>query len=178
MSLPTSADYAAIVTARLQDGTDTNPGLPANLVPLVLAQAQNESTNFTSNVFNNTGYGNAFGYNYSGSAYQTGSFEGFAVYGNNGVDDSAAEIVDYIYRRVADGSFPADLTTITTADQYATLLKNAGYYTASEATYASGISNWLQQNVVTPIVNNPEISIGVTLAILAVGSYFLFRKKK
>lgn len=175
------SDYADIVTSRLQSGTNNNPGLPDNLVALVLAQAQDESANFTSNVFNNTGYGNAFGYGPDPtSPYQTGTFETYAIYGNNGVDDSAAEIVDYIYRRVAAGQFPEDLTTITTADQYATLLKNAGYYSDNETTYAANIQKWLNTNVVEPIANNPGTSAGVAVGVaIAVGlGIWLFGKKK
>ncbi len=134
-------DCISIIQNELSTGTANNPAVPDNLIPLVIAQAQHESANFTSNVFLNTN--NPFGYTYANSPYQIGNYEGFGEY--ESVSDAANEINDYLYRRVADGSFP-DLTTITTADQYAQLLKDAGYYADDEANYAAGIQSYLNSN--------------------------------
>jgi len=166
-------------------GTVNNNGLPATLAALVAAQAQHESANFTSSVFQNS-Y-NAFGYNYDPSSpYAVGSYEGFAVY--NSLSDSVSELVDYIWRRVADGSFPSDLSTITDPLQYATLLKNAkpgAYYADSISNYANGISNYFWQDAL-PVSgsdvaanntagNHGDLSAVILLIGLGFGLYYLFR---
>jgi hypothetical protein len=172
------ANETNIIYTRALTGTGTNPGLPDTLAQLVVGQAQNESANFTSNVYLNSN--NAFGYGYSGSKYQVGSFEGFAKYAS--LDDSAAEIVDYIYRRVADGSFPSDLTTIVTGAQYAALLSASGYFqaapgmtqTEAATNYGDNIETWVSENVLTPIEKNPITGL-VIFGTLAVTAYFLFK---
>jgi len=167
----TPADDLAAVQLVLQSGTANNPALPDNLVPLVIAQAQNESNNFSSNVFDQTN--NCFGYT-TPSTYGVSTFEGFAVY--NSVSDSAQEIVDYLYRRQADQSFP-DLSTITTADQYAQLLSAAGYYTSSATDYASRIQSFLNQDVIQPIEQNPWTAAAVLGGLIIVG-WLIFGGKK
>lgn len=128
-------------------GSDNNPGLPAALASFLVGQSANETAGWTSNFFVNNN--NGFGYSCSSSSqYQDGCSAGNADNGvqvgnYDSVEDSTKEIVDWIYRRQSDGSFPSDLTTITTADQYATLLKNAGYYQSAESSYAANISAWL-----------------------------------
>jgi uncharacterized FlgJ-related protein len=166
---------ADIVYNRALQGTLNNPGLPDTLAQLVVGQSQDESANFTSPVFAATN--NGFGYKYSGSSYQHGDYEGYAKYDN--LDDSTAEVVDYIYRRVADGSFPQDLTTITTPDQYATLLANAKpgpYYGVPEQQYASGIASYFQTNVLQPLQENPSLGVLILVGIAFVG--YLIAKRK
>jgi uncharacterized FlgJ-related protein len=170
-------DYSSAVYTRAITGTDDNPGLPVTLANLVVAQSEHESGNYASDVFLNTG-GNAFGYKYSGSKYQHGDYNGYAKYLS--IDDSTAEVVDYIYRRVADGSFPADLTTITTPDQYATLLQNAKpgpYYGDTEANYSAGLASWFTTNVVQPLQQNPSLGVLILVGIAAIG-YFISKRKK
>jgi uncharacterized FlgJ-related protein len=167
---------ADIVYARALQGTDTNPGLPDTLAQLVVAQSEHESGNYTSDVFVNTG-GNAFGYKYSGSKYQHGDYNGYAKYLS--LDDSTAEVVDYIYRMVADGSFPADLSTITSPDQYATLLQNAKpgpYYGDTEANYSAGLANWFQANVLQPLQQNPSLGVAILVGLAFIG--YLISKRK
>lgn len=167
---------ADIVYTRAITGTATNPGLPDILAQLVVAQSEHESGNYSSDVFINTG-GNAFGYKYSGSKYQRGDYNGYAKYDN--LDDSTAEVVDYIYRRVADGSFPADLSTITTPDQYATLLQNARpgpYYGDTEANYSAGLASWFSTNVLQPLQQNPSLGVLILVGIAAIG--YLISKRK
>lgn len=170
-------DYSSVVYSRALDGTLKNPGLPGTLAQLVVAQSEHESNGYTSPVFLNTN-GNAFGYKYTGSNYQRGNYNGYAKY--DSVDDSTAEIVDYIYRRVADGSFPADLSTIQTPDQYATLLQNAAigpYYEDSEMNYSGGIAKWFSTTVLEPLQQNPALGIAV-LAGLVVIAYGISKRKK
>jgi uncharacterized FlgJ-related protein len=163
-------DYATEVYNRALTGTVKNPGLPDTLAQLVVAWSEHESGGYTSPVFENTA--NAFGYKYSGSNYQRGNYEGYAKY--DSIDDSTSEIVDYVYRRVRDGSFPSDLTTITTPDQLATLLQNAKpgpYYEDSETNYANGLANWFSSNVLQPLQNNPALGLVILggIVLLAYG---------
>lgn len=145
--MSTQTDAASRILTQALAGTPTNPGLPATLAQLLVGQSGNETGGWTSNFFVNNN--NCFGYScVAGATWQDGCSQGNA---DNGVqvgnyasiEDSTSEMIDWIYRRVADGKFPSDLTTITTPDQYASLLKNAGYYQASESSYAANIQTWL-----------------------------------
>lgn len=132
-----------------------NDGIPDPLATLVTAQSGHETNGWTSNVFlqNN----NAFGYGFTGSSYKA----------YDSVEASADELAAYLGRRVADGSFP-DLSTITTADQYAALLKQAGYYGDTTTNYAAGIARWFAANI--PLASG-------TLGIIAAGLLFWYLAK-
>ena len=157
MSVTQSQQNAAVrIYNQALAGTPNHPGVPPALAALIVGQSGNETGGWTSDFFEQ---GNAcFGYScdLSDSDYQTScstsvSDNGVTVGYYDSIEDSTMEIIDWIYRRVADGSFPSDLSTITTANQYATLLKNAGpdgsksYYGASEASYESNINLWLSR---------------------------------
>lgn len=119
--------------------------LPPALCSLIVAQARVESANFTSHVF--LSCNNAFGYKATGTAPKcTGSPEGDYYKKYASVADSAAEITAWIRRRQRDGIFPTDLTTILTPEQYAALLKKAGYYGSSQTAYASAMRGYWIQN--------------------------------
>lgn len=129
-------------------GTDNNPGLPQPLAGFLVDQSAHETNGWTSNFFVNNN--NCFGYSCSSSSqYQNGCSSGNADNGvqvgnYDSIEDSVSEIIDWIYRRVAQGKFPSDLSTITTSDQYAQLLKAAGYYGDSSSNYAAGLKRWAQ----------------------------------
>lgn len=132
-----------------------NAGIPDPLAFFVVAQSGHETNGWTSPVY--LADNNAFGYGFNGSSYKQ----------YDTVEESATDIVGYINRRVNDGSFP-DLSTITTADQYATLLKNAksgAYYGDTESNYSAGISRWFDDNL--------KLIAGGSVAILIFG-IFLF----
>ncbi|HMG11403.1 MAG TPA: glucosaminidase domain-containing protein, partial [Mucilaginibacter sp.] len=117
-------------------------GLPPVLSQLLAAQAQHETGNFSSNFF--VKYKNAFGYSRdTRSQYQIGggtiADNGTAIGAYVSVADSTREIVDWIYRRVKEGKFPANLDMIQTPEEYALLLKNAGYYTDTLTNYVRGL---------------------------------------
>jgi len=124
-------------------GTPTNPkGLPVILSGLLVAQARHETGNFSSTHFLQSN--NAFGYSYvPGGTWQTGpgsiADNGQPVAKYRSVEDSTREIVDWIYRRVEQGIFPKDLNEIVTPEQYATLLKKAGYYQDTISNYTNGL---------------------------------------
>lgn len=128
-------------------GTSVNPGLPDPLAGYAVAQAAWESADFNSHVFQVDH--NLNGYKWVGSRYQTGpglpSPEGdnYGHYGS--YQDSAKELVDWIYRRVRDGVFPLNLSAINSPKQYAQLLKDADYYGDPVDKYAKGLEFWLKK---------------------------------
>jgi hypothetical protein len=153
MSTTTQAqqDAASRIYAQAIAGSANNSGLPPAMANFLVGQAANETAGFTSNFFVNNN--NCFGYSCSSSSqYQDGCSSGNADNGvqvgnYDSIEDSVQELVDWWYRRASDGKggCPSDLTTITTADQYATILSNAGYYTSAESNYAANIVQWLSE---------------------------------
>lgn len=140
------SDYSLRIFNQARKGSPTNPeGLPVALANLVTAQARHETGNFTSDLFRDDW--NAFGYNYTGNPNQLGPSlrsHGGAFYAKYAtLENSVNEITDWIYRRVRDGKFPANLSTIQSPADYATLLKNAGYYEDNLTTYQNGLTRFL-----------------------------------
>lgn len=144
-------------------------GMPKQLALLIVAQSKHETANYTSAVFKSCN--NAFGYKYVGQRLAlsacTGSPEGdsYAKYAT--VGDSAREIAQWIKRRQSEGKFPANLATITTAAQYASLLKNAGYYGDSLQNYTNGLLAWFKSNIL-PVAG---IS-GTAIVFILLGVFF------
>lgn len=149
--MPTTAQYEKIVYDTLRAATPVNPGLPDRLAKLATAQTMHETATeignvlipYTSPVFKDDN--NLMGYKWVNSRYQIGkgrkSPEG-DYYGKYAtIQDSAKELVDWIYRRQAQGVFPA-LNTIQTPEQYAALLKKAGFYTDNYETYSNRLKAW------------------------------------
>jgi Mannosyl-glycoprotein endo-beta-N-acetylglucosaminidase len=141
-------------------------GIPPALAVLVTAQSGHETGGWSSHVYLTDN--NAFGYGYTGSSYKQYS----------SVEASADDLADYLARRENDGSFPA-LDTITDPDQYATLLKSAGYYTDSESNYQAGIMNYLNNalsSVTQTVAQNP-IPSGIVAVFVIFAFAFIFSRK-
>lgn len=142
-------------------------GMPAALSMLIVAQARHETGGYTSNVF--TRCNNAFGYKYVGQRLSTGpctsspELDNYAGYSS--IENSTHEITGWIKRRQNEGVFPSNLNEITTAEQYAQLLKAAGYYGDTFTNYANGLVYWLSQiaDIVKPATG------AALLVILALG---------
>jgi uncharacterized FlgJ-related protein len=159
-------------------GTNFNKGLPPVLSSLLVAQAAHETGNFTSNFF--TKYNNAFGYSFvPGGYYQSGSGtiadNGQPIAAYRSIEDSTKEVIDWIYRRVKENKFPADLYTITDPLQYATLLKNAGYYVDTLTNYAAGLKRFF--TAVQSQLEKPPAK-AFTLIALGLLFYWILKKKK
>jgi uncharacterized FlgJ-related protein len=145
---PNANAIAGRIYAAAISGNDRNPGLPVNMASFLVGQAGNETGGFTSKFFleNN----NCFGYScVSGSKWQDGCSAGNADNGvqvgnYDSIENSVQELVDWWYRRSADGrgNCPSDLNQITSSDQYAQILSDAGYYTSAESSYAENIAAW------------------------------------
>lgn len=156
-------------------GSPYNPGVPAALANLIVSQARHETGNFTSDAFrlNN----NAIGYKrYAGSNYQVGagitSTEGDPYGHYRRYQDSIKELVDWLYRRQREHVFPA-LTTVNSADQYAGLLKSAGYYGDAATNYAAALKRWFKEY--GPVAAGIGIGGVVVVAALV---YLYYRKKQ
>lgn len=174
--MPTDSEilsFAAEIRRAALEGTPRNPGgLPSTLANLLVAQAQHETDNFASNIFKQQK--NGFGYEfYPGSPWQlpepgivADNGSPTAVYST--LANSTKEIVDWIFRRVREGKFPSNLETITTPDQYATLLKGAGFYGDSIANYAAGLKKYFKTVAIG----------GAGVLILGIALFFLLKSKK
>lgn len=153
-------DYQQIVF-----DTAISDGMPEQLARLIAAQAAHESNGFTSAIFLDCN--NAFGYKVFGNAAACPGHPDYELYPT--LQASTHEITSWIKRRLQEGNFPS-LDTITTPDQYASLLKQNGYYEDSESNYSAGLIAWL----------NPYLkaSIGTGAIVLAGLVLFLIVRKK
>lgn len=129
--------------------TATYNGMPPALADLIEAQSKHETANYSSNAFlkNN----NCFGYKFvSGSHYQVGAGikstekDPYAAYAT--IEDSVDELCAWVNRRQIQGKFPKDLSTIQTPIEYATLLKNCGYFGDPLQNYVSGLTHYQSDN--------------------------------
>lgn len=146
MSTSTQQNYASQIYAAAIAGNDVNPGLPDSLAQLLVDQSAHETNGWTSNFFLNGnacfGYSCVYGSKWQSGCSNTNADNGVRVGYYASINDSTQEVVDWIYRRVKEGEFPSDLSTITSADQYAALLKKAGYYGDTQSNYSAGLKRW------------------------------------
>lgn len=133
-------------------GSPVNPGLPETLSKLLVAQSQHETGNWKHRFF--TVGNNGFGYAYvKGAKYQLpkggdNADNGIPIAEYPSVENSVYEVIDWIYRRRKEGKFPKDLSTIRTPEQYAELLKNAGYYGDTLTNYLRGLKSFFQRSLI------------------------------
>lgn len=157
---------ASRIYNQLLKGSSINPGLPPTLAAIMTAQAAYETAGFTSNVFKTCN--NAFGYKEHGDEPAcTQSPEGNAYAYYTSVEKSAEELVNYVYRRVRQSGWPP-LNTITTPEQYATLITAAGYHGITASKYAAGVRAWLSK-LDLKTVAIASGSLLVTAALIFVG---------
>lgn len=168
-----NAAYADRIYKAAREGTPVNPGLPKALAALVVSQAAHETGNFTSPIFKENN--NIGGYTWKGSRYQVRpgriADNGEPVGHYATIEDSVKEIVDWIYRRRAEGKFPADLSIIADPLSYAQLLKNSGYFTDALVNYVNGLKKW----AFTPKVGFSLLGL---LAAVGAGWYVYSNRKK
>lgn len=183
---------SAQIASSAVSGNDVNPGVPVVLASLMVDQSAQETGGWTSNFFKNNN--NCFGYSCDPSSdWQNGcstnkADNGVTVGNYDTIDDSVQELVDYWYRRAKDGrgGCPSDLNQITTPQQYATILKNAGYYGDSLTNYLNGIKAWgakigdFVDDAATSAAENPGLTaaIGIGAVVLIFIFYKIFKFKK
>lgn len=147
-------------------------GVPVVLANLIVAQARHETADFTSNVFKSCN--NAFGYKYAGQPLPVrpcvNSPEGNSYASYPDLADSVRELVAWIKRRQEENKFPANLSEITTAEKYAQLLKDAGFYGDPVTVYTSGLKKFA-------VNYGPAIGFG-TLAIIGFAIFLYSRHKQ
>ena len=170
--------------------TAISEGFTPTAAKLVVAQARFESADYSSNVFKKNF--NTSGMKYIGQPLAT---RGTAAPANEqrcgggcdsdyyakfrSVEDSAKDKISRLYNITMRGVTPQQLKNVTSADEFANLLKKRGYYGAPENQYANGLRAKLLRIQVVEFVskNKNTLLIGVGLLALA-GAYYLFFKKK
>lgn len=135
-------------------------GLTDVAAKILTGQSGHETNGWTSNVWTSDNNAYGFGYDGDGNYYAFGSIE-----------DSVYAVLDWIGGKQSAGTFP-DLSTITDETQYATLLKNNGYYSDSLTNYAAGIQRWYNDNL--SLVAGAGVAALVGIGLLF---YFIFKKK-
>jgi hypothetical protein len=150
-------------------------GMPHSLAVLIVAQARHETGGYTSSVFKLCN--NAFGYKWVGQSLADGSCsmspEGDAYARYSSIEDSTHEITQWIRRRQNSGVFPADLSSISNGNEYASLLKSAGYFGDTISNYANGLLYWISRISIT----GAAAAAGGGGLLLVGLVLFLFRKK-
>jgi hypothetical protein len=150
--------------------TAIQQGFPEAVAQLVVAQSKHETGNYSSNVFIIDN--NAFGYKYVGQKLATkglSSPEGdyYAHYAS--VEDSTLELCDWWKRRIVEGKV-SSFADISTADDYAAVLKRCGYYGDSLAVYTSALKKWLSG------LDLEKEGIAVAIALIVFSFYLFFFK--
>lgn len=159
-------------------------GMPDNIARLIVAQAKHESSYqgkpYNSPVFLKNNNLNGYGWIGQKGASQ-GSIKPKSEWKRNGepnyyakypnIEGSVAEIVAYIKRRQSKGQFPKDLLAVDSPYKYASLLKQAGYFTDTLVNYAKGLARQIKT------VNVQKGLAIVPLAIAATALYILLRNK-
>lgn len=159
--------------------TARNAGFPDILARLLVAQAQHETGNFTSNFFKK--YNNAFGYSYvSGAKWQlrdpgTIADNGAPIAAYASLENSTMEVVDWIKRRIAQGVFPA-AELINGPALYAELLKKAGYYQDKVENYSRALVKFFTAGMDAVDLSSTDKML-VTTFIIAGVLYYIYRDK-
>lgn len=175
-----------MTTEQLIYNTAAKDGMPSTLASLLVDQSQWETGNYQHRFF--TVGNNAFGYSYNpDSKWQLdkggpNADNGVPIAQYASVENSVHEITDWIKRRQKDGKFPADLTMITAPDQYAQLLKSAGYYQAEESIYSNGLAAYFYsavKNFKEVITNNPgKTFLAIAGLVLIGGAVVIYINRK
>lgn len=156
-----------------------NQGLPPLIAQFMAAQAEVESAQYTSDVYNRCS--NAFGYKWVGQDTAigpcTGSPEGDNYADYMDLNQSAEEVAKWILRRWDQ------FENVTTPEQYADVLKANGYFGGSLSAYEAGVSrywNQIKNLFQTAVEKYPTevVMTGVTFfTLLGYFAYRMLRKK-
>ena len=129
------------------------------LAAFMTAQSKNESTVYTSHVFNT--YKNAFGYGYKGGSI-------YKDYTNqNPCDYGATDVANWIIKR------KADFANAATCLDYATALYNNDYFEGESAqAYANDmLANYIAPSGIIPVLPKAKFKLAYAVAplILIIG---------
>lgn len=168
----------SIYNAAIAEGVDKiNPALPS----LMIAQAEHESANFTSNVF--VKCNNGYGYKWVGQKTAigacTGAPEGDKYAAYKSLYDSAVEMAKWIKRR--EDKFK----TVDTLEEYAQILHDEGYYGDQAgkgySIYLAGLRKYyvqIKEGVTTAVYAHPEISIATGITLFGMVGFYLYKIAK
>lgn len=150
---------------------------------LIVAQARLESADYTSNVFKNNF--NMFGMKYIGqplavAGTKAPSNEGSLVYAKyKSPADSTKDLVGRLYKITRAGVSFDDLKNVKTPAEFATKLKQRGYFGVTASHYEKLLSSKLTKiKIVEFIKKNPKTSITVVIGVVALSVYGFFYLKK
>lgn len=191
---PAKIDQDIYLTAISNGFTDTS-------ARLIVAQARYESADYTSNVFKNNI--NMYGMKFIGQALATrGTIapinERSAKCRNTGVcvnsdyyakyqtpADSIKDVITRLYAKTMKGITPAQLKSAKTPIEFATLLKQRGYFGVTASQYASGLNSKLKKINIQPVTTLPGVTITaekknnmIVYVIAGVITLFIFGKFK
>ena len=169
-------------------------GFTPTAAKFVVAQARFESSDYTSNVFQKNL--NTSGMKFVGQplatkgtlapkserssqCVQTGvcrNSDHYAKYAS--VSDSAQDKIVRNFNLTIRGVTPEQLKNAQTPEEFAKLLKQRGYYGASESQYAGGLKAKLTRIQIVEFIQNNKnaLILGVGLLILGI-SYYIIQKK-
>lgn len=189
---PEQIDQQIYLTATANGFTDIS-------ARLIISQARLESADYTSNVFKNNA--NMYGMKFIGQALATrGTLapvnERSAKCRNTGVcvdrdyyakysnpQDSAKDVINRLYSKTIKGIKPEQLKNAKTPIEFATLLKQRGYFGVTASQYADGLKSKLKKIKVTPVQTLPAVTITVEkknnliyYIIAGAVAYFIFGK--
>lgn len=165
---PAQIDQDIYLTAISNGFTDTS-------ARFIVAQARLESADYTSNVFKNNL--NMYGMKFVGQALATrGTIapinERSAKCRNTGVcvnsdyyakyqtpTDSTKDVITRLYAKTIKGITPAQLKSAKTPIEFATLLKQRGYFGVTASQYASGLNSKLKKLNIQPVTTLPGVTV-------------------
>jgi uncharacterized FlgJ-related protein len=146
---------------------------------LIAAQARFESADYTSNVFKRNN--NTSGIKFIGQPNATQgtlSPEGNYYARFNTVQDGINDKIVRLYNITMKGVTPQQLKDSTSANEFASLLKQRGYYGSSENEYASGLKSKLLKINVLEFVKNNKIVLIFGVILLLTGTFYYFKNKR
>lgn len=162
-------------------------GFPPSTAKLIVAQARLESSDYTSNVFKNNN--NLFGMKFVG---QKGVSRGtlapqsertcngncnsdyYAKY--NSPSDSVGDLVGRLYKITRNGIGFDQLANAKDSTDFATKLKQRGYYGATATQYAKGLNAKLMKINIIELVKENKNTVLIGAIALGLGLYLYLKK--
>jgi len=154
-------------------------GFTPTSAKFVVAQARFESADYTSRVFRENL--NTSGMKYVGqplASQGTLSPEGNYYAKFRSVEDSAKDKIERNYNLTMKGVTPQQLKTAVSPEQFASLLKQRGYYGAPESQYAAGLKAKLLRIQVVEFVSKNRNTLLIGVVLVGIGAYLFYLKKK
>jgi flagellum-specific peptidoglycan hydrolase FlgJ len=180
-------------------------GFSPTSAKLIVAQARLESSNYTSNVFNNNN--NMYGMKFVGqplatkgtlappserskSCLQGGECKNSDYYAKyKSPSDSAKDTIQRLYKKTRNGIGFNELKDVKDATEFANKLKQRGYFGATASSYALGLNARLLLISISEVYdkgvelyqeNKKKINyalLGVGILLVTIGAYYFYKRK-